>query len=158
MEKSRSGNNWSWIGTVVLVGVSMGAGAVLSQMWEPVHGQPVHGQSVHGQPAGFYVENPPVAPQVVVQQPAELPKWFVDFAPISPQIRAITVVDTEAKKIAVYHLDVTDGGLRWLSTRNIQPDLMVDQHNPRLPLPSDLMQEMQRLEVQRLGQIRQSRF
>ena len=136
--------NGNWMGTVVLVGVSMVAGAVLSQMW---------GQPVHGQPAGFFVDSPPVPPQVVVQQPAELPKWYVDFTPLSPQIRAITVVDTEAKKIAFYHLDVTDGGLRWLSTRNIQPDLMVDQHNPRSPLPSDVM-----LEIQRLGQIRQSRF
>ena len=135
--------NWNGIGTVVLVGVSMVAGAVLSHMWEPVHGQP----------AGFFVDNPPVAPQVVVQQPAEVPKWFVNFAPLSPQIQAITVVDTETKRIAFYHLDVTDGGLRWLSTRNIQPDLMVDQHNPRLPLPSDVM-----LEMQRLGLVRQSRY
>ena len=136
--------NWNWIGTVVLVGVSMVAGAILSQMW---------GQPAHGQPAGFFVESPPVAPQVVVQQPTEMPKWFVDFAPLSPQVRAITVVDTETKRIAFYHLDVTDGGLRWLSTRNIQPDLMVDQHNPRSPLPSELM-----LEMQRLGTVRQHRF
>jgi len=136
--------NWNWIGTVVLVGVSMVAGAILSQMW---------GQPVHGQPAGFFVESPAVAPQVVVQQPAELPKLIVDFVSLSPQIRAVTVVDTEAKKIAIFHQNLTDGGLGLLSVRNIQPDLMLDEYNARSPLPSELM-----LEMQRLGTIRQHRF
>jgi len=127
----------NWIGTVVVVGVSMATGMFFSQTWEQVQGHPF------GFPTG--------APQVVVNQPTELPKWFVDFVSMPPQggnpeIRVITVVDTEAKKIAVYHLNVTDGGLRWLSTRNIQPDLMFDQHNAREPLPSDVRREMQRLE------------
>ena len=147
----------NWIGTVALVGVSMVAGAVLSQMWEPVHGQPMHGQHtqgqhMHGQPFGFTAETPQVVPQVVVSQPAVMPKWFVNFVPVSPQIQTITVVDTEAKRIAFYHLDITDGGLRWLSTRNIQPDLMFDQHNALSPLPDELMQEMRRIE-----QVRQNR-
>jgi len=137
----------NWIGTVVLVGVSMVAGSLLSQMWEQVLGQPV----------GFSMEAPPVVPQVVVNQPTELPKWFVDFVPAPPQwgrpeIRVITVVDTETKKIAVYHLDTTDGGLWWLSTRDIQPDLMTNQFNPRPPFPSDV-----RLETQWLEQMRQNR-
>ena len=133
----------SWIGTVVLVGVSMAAGSLLSQMWEPVHGQS----------AGFSVEAPPIAPQVVVSQPPELPKWFVDFVSLPPQpgrpeIRVITVVDTETKRIAVYHLNVADGGLKLLSSRNIMPDLLLDQFNPKPPFPSELM-----LEAQRLGKV-----
>jgi len=130
------------IGTVVLVGVSMAAGVVLSQMWEPVHGQPF----------GFSVEAPPVVPQVVVSQPAELPKWFVDVVPLSPQIRVITIVDTEAKRIAMYRQDMTNGDLTLLSVRNIQPDLMLDQYNARSPLPDELRQEIQRIE-----QVRQNR-
>ena len=137
----------NWIGPIVLVGVSMAAGSLLSQVWEQVHGQPF----------GFPAEVPLVAPQVVVRQSAELPKWFVDFASLPPQsgrpeIRVITVVDTETKRIAMYHLNTMDGNLHWLSTRNIQPDLMIDQHNATSPLPSELM-----LEMQRLGQIRQNR-
>jgi len=129
----------NWIGTVVLVGVSMVAGGILSHALEQVHGQPF----------GFATGDP----QVVVSQPAELPKWVVDFTNLPPQggrpeIRVITVVDTEAKKIAVYHLNVTDGGLQLLSIRNIQPDLMLDQFNARSPLPGELM-----LEAQRLGRI-----
>jgi len=126
------------IGTVVLVGVSMAAGLILSHVWEPVLGQP----------GGFSVEAPP---QVVVRQQAELPKWCVDFTALpSPgggpsPVRVITVVDTETKKIAVYHMDMSTGGLHWLSTRNIQPDLAIDQFNARSPLPSELNQEILRL-------------
>ena len=128
----------NWIGTVVLVGVSMVAGLFLSQMWEPVLGQP----------GGFSVEVPP---QVVVQQQPELLKCYVDYrllllpGGIPSQILVITVVDTEAKKIAVYHQDMSNGAVTWLSTRNIQPDLMVDQFNARSPLPNEVQQEILRL-------------
>ena len=128
----------NWIGTVVLVGVSMVVGLFLSQMWEPVLGQP----------GGFSVEAPL---QVVVQQQAELSKCYVDCRPLPfpggapSQILVITVVDTEAKKIAVYHQDMTKGAVTWLSTRNIQPDLMIDQYNARSPLPDEVNQEILRL-------------
>jgi len=130
----------SWIGTVVLVGASIAAGLLLSQMWE----------QVLGQPGGFFVESPP--PQVVVNQPTELPKCYVDFVtlPIQgealPRIRVITVVDTELKRIAVYHLEMATGKLWWLSTRDIQPELRVNQFNATSPLPSEISREIQRLE------------
>jgi len=126
-----------WIGMVILVGVSMATGLLLTQVWDPVLGQ-----------VGSFSAP---TPQVVVQQQAELPKCCVDFAPLpSPgggftQIRVITVVDTEAKKIAVYHLDMATGDLWWRSTRDIQPDLMVDQFNAQSPLPSEVKRQIQRL-------------
>ena len=131
----------NWMGTVVLIGVSMVAGQLLSQMWEQVQGQPV---------GGFAVDAPPIAPQVVVRQPGIPPNWFVDFVSLPPQvgkpeIRAITVVNTEAKKIALYHLNVTDCSLKWFGTRNIQPDLMFDQYDGTSPLPSNLIPELERL-------------
>jgi hypothetical protein len=139
----------NWIGTVILVGMSMVAGLFLSQVWEPVLGQS----------GGFSVETPP---QVVVQQQAELPKCCVDFTDLpSPRggpspIRVITVVDTEAKKIAVYHMELSTGGLRWLSTRDIRPDLTIHQFNALSPLPSELNQEILRLgETKRVNQYRQ---
>ena len=125
----------NWISTVILVGVSMVAGLFLSQMWEPVLGQP----------GGFSAEAPP---QVVVQPQPELPKCYVDCRPLPlpggapSQILVITVVDTEAKKIVVYHQDMSKGAVTWLSTRNIQPDLMIDQFNARSPLPSEIQQEI----------------
>ena len=127
----------NWIGTAILVNVSVAAGLLFSQMRE----------QVFGQHAGF----PNADPKVVVQQQAELPKCLVDFVTLPlpnggpSQIRVITVVDTEAKKIAVYHLDLMTGDLQWLSTRAIQPDLAVHQFNARSPLPSEVAREVQRL-------------
>jgi len=138
----------NWIGTAILVSVSIVIGFFLSQTWEQVLGQ--HNL---GQPGGFFVEGTPVVPQVVVRQQPELPKWAVDFVTLPPmqgesmpRFRLITVVDTEAKKIAVYHMDMTTGGVRLLSVRDIQPDLMLDQFNAMSPLPSEIIREMQRLQ------------
>jgi hypothetical protein len=127
----------NWIGTIVLVGVSLAAGLVFSQMWEQVLGQ-----------AGSFSAD---APQVVVNQQAELPKCVVDFTTLPlqggapSQIRVVTVVDTEAKRIAVYHLDMSTGRLQLLSVRDIQPDLTLHQFNAMLPLPTDIAREVQQL-------------
>jgi len=126
----------NWMGTLVLVGMSMAAGLLLSQTREQVLGQPA------GLTAG--------APQVVVQQHPELPKCYVDCVTLPlpgeniPRIRVITVVDTEAKKIAVYHMEMATGNLWLLSVRNIQPDLVLDQFNAKSPLPAELIRERQR--------------
>jgi len=119
----------NWIGTGILVGVSLIAGALFSQIWE----------QVLGQPGSFSAE----VPQVVVNQPAELPKWCVDFvtSPAYPGVRVITIVDTESKAIVVYHEDLVTGGLKWLSTRNIQQDLMVRGFNTLSPTPIELIRE-----------------
>jgi len=119
----------NWIGTVVVVGVSMVAGLFFSQIWV----------QVLGQQGGFPVEQQPPSPQVVVKQQAELPKWCVDFAMVQPGVRVITIVDTETKKIAVYHMDMATGGVVFKSIRDIQPDLMVDQFNALSPLPVEIM-------------------
>ena len=141
----------NWIGTIILVSVSIVIGFFLSQTWEQVHGQHSLGQHNPGQP-GFFMEGQQVVPQVVVQQQPEMPKWFVDFVSLPPlpgehiqRFRAITIVDAETKKIAVYHSDITTGAVRLLSVRNIQPDLMLDQFNATSPLPSEIIREMQRL-------------
>ena len=122
----------NWIGTGVLVGASLIAGALFSQIWE----------QVLGQPGSFSVE----VPQVVVNQPAELPKWCVDFVtlPAYPGVRVITIVDTESKAIVVYHEDLTTGGVTWLSTRNIQQDLMFRGFNVLSPTPMELIRELER--------------
>jgi len=116
----------NWIGTVALVGVSMVAGLFLSQVWEQVQGQSV----------GLSVE-PPL--QVVVQQPAELPKWCVNFAMVQPGVQVITIVDTETKRILMYRSELQTGGVKLLSSRNIEGDLLFDQLNALPPLPADIM-------------------
>ena len=131
----------NWIGTVVLIGTSLAAGFLVSPMEEQVQGEPA--------------AVPVAQPQVVVNQPAELPKCFVDFVTLpspggSPSsIRVITFVDTEAKRIAVYHEDMATGGVRLLSVRDIQPDLMLGAYNATSPLPSEIMQELKRVQGQK---------
>jgi len=131
---------------VVLVSVSMIAGLLFSQIREQVFGQSV--SAIGNAPL---VPTQP-APQVVVQQQHELPKCFVNIITLPPlngeslpRLQVITVVDTEAKKIAVYHLDLSTGALKLLSVRDIQPDLMLDQFNATSPLPSEITREIQRL-------------
>jgi len=138
----------SSMGTAVLVVMSIAAGLLLSQSWEQVLGQPAGSVFKNN-----LTEDPQVAPQVVVQKPAELPKWCVNFVTMPPlqgeslpRFQVITIVDTETKRIAVYHLDMSNGSLRLLSVRDIQPDLMLDQFNATSPLPSEIIREMQRLD------------
>lgn len=124
----------NWIGTGFVIGASLIAGLLLSQVWEQVLGQPV----------GFSAEPPP---QIVLNQPA-LPKLCVDFVtlPTQPGVRVVTVVDTETKKIAVYHEDMATGGVKWLATRDIQPDLKFTQHNPLIPYPVDIIKRHREME------------
>ena len=127
----------NWIGTIALVGVSVIAGSFFSQIWEQVQGQPV----------GFAVEQ--VQPQVVVQQPPELPKWCVNFAMLQPGLQVITIVDTETKRIAVYHLDMGSGGVSFKSIRGIQHDLMVEEYNALTPLPTEIMRRFRETDLGR---------
>ncbi|MDR3183035.1 MAG: hypothetical protein LBT89_08990 [Planctomycetaceae bacterium] len=127
------------IGTYLLISTAALAGAVLSFV-----GQEFMPHTAYGQfPA------PPVLQQ-------ELPRncrntCAVDFTafedPMNParKIRVITVVETEAKKIAVYHEELASGKVWLMSVRDIKPDLQIDQFNASPPLPSDVGKEVQRL-------------
>ena len=89
--------------------------------------------------------------QVVVQPPPALPKGHVDFTSIidpanpSKQIRVITVVDLEARRILVYHGDLAAGTVKWCSTRNIHPDIVIDDFNTIKPTPREIEDEIRRL-------------
>jgi hypothetical protein len=128
----------SWIGSVVLAFICLTLGYLFSAAKD---------QAV-GQQSGY----PGMPPQVVVRPHAELPKCIVDFAPYEDpanpgrKLRVITVVDPEAKRIAVYHEELATGKVWWLSTRDIQPDLEIDQFNATSPLPSELQREIRRLQ------------
>lgn len=143
------------IGAALLVGVLIAAGLLLSSVGEKVLGQPgtlgqsgMLGQtSTLGRGEGFSAP----APQVLMNLPAELPKCCVDFVTLPPapgesvpRFRVITVVDTEAKKIAVYHMEMVTGKLWFRSVRDIKPDLMINQFNASSPTPSEIMGEMER--------------
>jgi len=83
---------------------------------------------------------PPV-PQVVVRQQQAPPKVVVDFMPLDlngRKINVVTTVDTETKRITIHHVDAVQGSIKWLGTRNIQQDLMVDEFNAVKPTPHEI--------------------
>ncbi|MDR1290250.1 MAG: hypothetical protein LBK06_03525 [Planctomycetaceae bacterium] len=89
--------------------------------------------------------------QVVVRPPAEPPKWLVDFTPIddpanpTQKIMAITVVDPESKRILIYHANLSFGALKFISSRDILPDIMLGEYNAVSPTPREIMSEIERL-------------
>lgn len=55
-------------------------------------------------------------------------------------IQQIVVVDSQARSMAIYHVDPTQGKLTLRSVRNLTWDLSMEQFNGQAPLPSDLRQ------------------
>ncbi|MDR1480588.1 MAG: hypothetical protein LBJ00_16780 [Planctomycetaceae bacterium] len=89
--------------------------------------------------------------QVIVRPPMEPPKWLVDFTPIddpanpAQKIMAITVVDPEAKRILIYHANLSFGALKFVSSRDILPDIMIGEYNAVSPTPREIIAEIERL-------------
>ncbi|MDR1486023.1 MAG: hypothetical protein LBT09_14540 [Planctomycetaceae bacterium] len=145
---------------------------VFGQQSIPIHttGQPNHQLSGHQLPVydhnaqlptgyTYPVVQPPLATpqqqnqhqQVTVRLPAEPPKWLVEFThiddPINPsqKIMAITVVDPESKRILIYHANLSFGALKFISSRDILPDIMLGEYNAVPPTPREIMTEIERL-------------
>jgi hypothetical protein len=89
--------------------------------------------------------------QIVVRPPAEPPKWLVEFTPIddptnpTQKIMAITVVDPESKRILIYHANLSFGALKFISSRDILPDIMLGEYNAVSPTPREIKTEIERL-------------
>ncbi|MDR1053019.1 MAG: hypothetical protein LBL39_02485 [Planctomycetaceae bacterium] len=155
---------------VLLVVFILGFYLVVSLVRDQVFGQqpaaPVHatGQANqqlpvnkhNGQPHTFPAAQPqPAIPnqhnQVVVRPPVEPPKWLVDFTPIedpanpTQKIMAITVVDPESKRILIYHANLSFGALKFISSRDILPDIMLGEYNAVSPTPREIISEIERL-------------
>ncbi|MDR2171789.1 MAG: hypothetical protein LBP59_16720 [Planctomycetaceae bacterium] len=100
--------------------------------------------------------SPPPAPlasnkQVIVQPNPDPPKWLVEFThiddPTNPtqKIMAITVVDPESKRILIYHANLSFGALKFISSRDILPDIMLGEYNAVSPTPREIIAEIERL-------------
>jgi hypothetical protein len=89
--------------------------------------------------------------QVIVRPPEEPPKWLVAFTPIddpvnpAQKIMAITVVDPETKRILIYHANLSFGALKFISSRDILPDIMLGEYNAVSPTPREIKAEIERL-------------
>lgn len=128
----------NWWSSIVLALVLLALSCLISLVRDQVFAQP-QGPMIPG-------------PQVVVRQPPEPLRCFVDIAmmddPANPakKVQILTIVDPESKHILVYQADM--GRVKLLSSRNFQPDLLFDQYNAVEPLPGDIRKEIQRLRNQ----------
>jgi hypothetical protein len=50
----------------------------------------------------------------------------------------VTVIDSRAFVMTVYHVDKATGAIALKSVRNIQADLMMDEYNTDNPLPKEI--------------------
>ncbi|MDR2641810.1 MAG: hypothetical protein LBC74_03335 [Planctomycetaceae bacterium] len=127
---------------------------------QPNQQLPVHEQNIQppisytypaAQPSTTIPPQPNHHQQVIVRPPVEPPKWLVEFTPIddpanpSQKIMAITVVDPESKRILIYHANLSFGALKFISSRDILPDIMLGEYNAVSPTPREIMTEIERL-------------
>ncbi|MDR2345748.1 MAG: hypothetical protein LBE18_06745 [Planctomycetaceae bacterium] len=89
--------------------------------------------------------------QVTVKPQPEPPKWLVEFTPINDpanqtnKIMAITIVDPESKRILIYHANLSYGALKFISSRDIMPDITLGEYNAVSPTPREIIAEIERL-------------
>lgn len=128
--------------TIVLACFLFGLSCLISLVRDQVFAQPPIGPSAS-------------VPQVVLNTPGEPPRWLVDFCSIddpgnpSRKIRVITIVDPESKRILVYHEDLALGTVKWISTRDIQPDILIGEFNAVKPTPREVADEYRRLNLKK---------
>ena len=80
--------------------------------------------------AGSVEGEPPLPPgpgQLVVLPPV-----------VHQQVQQVVVVDQRQRAIAVYHIDLTSGGIRLKAVRQIGWDLMLENFNGATPLPREV--------------------
>ncbi len=55
-------------------------------------------------------------------------------------VQQLSVLDSRAKSLAVYHIDPTTGKIQLKSARNLVWDLQMEHFNGQTPLPSEIRQ------------------
>jgi hypothetical protein len=88
---------------------------------------------------------------VEAQQPQAMPNFggagqLITYLIPSPDAKptALTIVEPATKRIVVYHIDRASGEITLKSARNITGDLGLDYWNSGSPLPSEIMQGIER--------------
>lgn len=132
--------------SIVLAFVLFGLSFLMSYVRDQAFGQSLG--SIPAPTAHQATGLPDGVPQVIVRQQAEPPKTVVDFSLIEQggrKINVVTTVDTETKRITVHHVDTLQGTIKWLGTRNIQQDLLVDEFNAVKPTPREMGESLKHL-------------
>lgn len=55
-------------------------------------------------------------------------------------VQQLSVLDSQAKSLAIYHIEAATGKLQLKSVRNLRWDLQMEHFNGQSPLPSELRQ------------------
>ncbi len=55
-------------------------------------------------------------------------------------VQQLTVLDTRARSLAIYHIEPQSGKIQLRSVRNLVLDLQMEHFNGQAPLPSELRQ------------------
>lgn len=55
-------------------------------------------------------------------------------------VQQLSVIDSQSKSLAVYHIESTTGKILLKSVRNLQWDLQMEHFNGQAPLPGELRQ------------------
>ncbi|MEZ6075430.1 MAG: hypothetical protein R3C56_07085 [Pirellulaceae bacterium] len=59
---------------------------------------------------------------------------------LSSGVQQLSVIDSQSKSLAVYHIEPTTGKILLKSVRNLQWDLQMEHFNGQAPLPGELRQ------------------
>ncbi len=111
----------AWLGRIGFLTVTGSLFWVLSPSLATMHGQNAYSQQ---EPAV------PSSPSVLQVQSAMLPSG----------VQQLSIIDSQARSLAVYHIDSTTGKILLKSVRNLQWDLKMEHFNGQAPLPGELRQ------------------
>lgn len=111
----------AWLGRIGFVVVTGSLFWLLSPSLATMHGQAAYSQQEAG--------GGPSQSSLQVQS-AMLPSG----------VQQLSVIDSQAKSLAVYHIEPTTGKILLRSVRSLQWDLQMEHFNGQTPLPSELRQ------------------
>lgn len=111
----------AWLGRIGFVVVTGSLFWLLSPSLATMHGQAAYSQQEAG--------GGPSQSSLQVQS-AMLPGG----------VQQLSVIDSQAKSLAVYHIEPTTGKILLRSVRSLQWDLQMEHFNGQTPLPGELRQ------------------
>ncbi|MBO7723778.1 MAG: hypothetical protein J6S27_08310 [Thermoguttaceae bacterium] len=104
------------------------------------------------QNTGFQDYAPAVpAATAQVSRPLEVPDLYAFEHVLEGGIRQIVLVDSESKRICVYHIDL-QGKIEFVANRNFEWDLKMEDFNGTGLTPGEIREAVQRSASSRTGQ------
>ena len=111
----------AWVGRIVFVVVTGMLFWLLSPSLATMHGQTAYSQ------------------QSAESRTAESSLQILSTM-LPTGVQQLSVLDSQAKSLAIYHIEPSSGKLQLKSVRTLRWDLQMDHFNGQSPLPSELRQ------------------